>query len=148
VFFPLLKQRGIPEQGGPIGVMLHEHVLGRDCVGRMREASVAQPFDARTFADAGQPGLPVRGGVTSWPNAFSIASRYGAYSSEVTSSGALPPSRRLTFSTRCSAFSPRRLPTSTLSTRRLSGSKATWSYWSPWNRSPGSASQSQFFSFL
>ena len=24
VFFPLLKQRGIPEQGGPIGVMLHE----------------------------------------------------------------------------------------------------------------------------
>ena len=39
VFFPLLKQRGIPEQGGPIGVMLHEHILGRDCVGRMREAS-------------------------------------------------------------------------------------------------------------
>jgi hemerythrin-like domain-containing protein len=45
-------QRGIPEQGGPIGVMLHEHVLGRDCVGRMREASQAKPFDARTFADA------------------------------------------------------------------------------------------------
>ena len=43
VFFPVLKQRGIPEQGGPIGVMLHEHVLGRDCVGRMREASQAQP---------------------------------------------------------------------------------------------------------
>ena len=39
VFFPVLKQRGIPEQGGPIGVMLHEHVLGRDCVGRMLEAS-------------------------------------------------------------------------------------------------------------
>jgi hemerythrin-like domain-containing protein len=52
VFFPVLKQRGIPEHGGPIGVMLHEHVLGRDCVGRMRQASEAQPFDTRTFAEA------------------------------------------------------------------------------------------------
>ncbi len=52
VFFPVLKQRGIPEQGGPLGVMLHEHVLGRDCVGRMREASQAQPFDSRTLAEA------------------------------------------------------------------------------------------------
>jgi hemerythrin-like domain-containing protein len=52
VFFPVLKQRGIPEQGGPIGVMLYEHELGRDCVGRMREASEAQPFDARSFAEA------------------------------------------------------------------------------------------------
>lgn len=59
VFFPLLKQRGIPEQGGPIGVMLHEHVLGRDCVARMREASQAQPFDARTFADAARQYLPL-----------------------------------------------------------------------------------------
>ena len=59
VFFPLLKQRGIPEQGGPIGVMLHEHVLGRDCVGRMREASQAQPFDARTFADAARQYVPL-----------------------------------------------------------------------------------------
>ena len=41
MFFPVLKQRGIPEQGGPIGVMLHEHGLGRDCVGRMREAILA-----------------------------------------------------------------------------------------------------------
>ncbi len=59
VFFPVLKQRGIPEQGGPIGVMLHEHVLGRDCVGRMREASQAQPFDARTFADAAKQYIPL-----------------------------------------------------------------------------------------
>ncbi len=59
VFFPLLKQRGIPERGGPIGVMLHEHVLGRDCVGRMREASQAQPFDARTFADAARQYIPL-----------------------------------------------------------------------------------------
>ena len=27
LFFPLLKERGIPEEGGPIGVMLHEHVM-------------------------------------------------------------------------------------------------------------------------
>jgi hemerythrin-like domain-containing protein len=59
VFFPVLKQRGIPEQGGPIGVMLHEHGLGRDCVGRMREASQAQPFDARTFADAARQYIPL-----------------------------------------------------------------------------------------
>jgi hemerythrin-like domain-containing protein len=59
VFFPVLKQRGIPEQGGPLGVMLHEHVLGRDCVGRMRAASQAQPFDARTFAGAAKQYLPL-----------------------------------------------------------------------------------------
>jgi hemerythrin-like domain-containing protein len=59
VFFLVLKQRGIPEQGGPIGVMLHEHVLGRECVGRMREASEAQPFDARTFAEAAKQYIPL-----------------------------------------------------------------------------------------
>jgi hemerythrin-like domain-containing protein len=59
VFFPVLKQRGIPDQGGPIGVMLHEHVLGRDCVGRMREASQAQPFDAHTFTDAARQYIPL-----------------------------------------------------------------------------------------
>ena len=59
VFFPVLKQRGIPEQGGPIGVMLHEHVLGRDCVGRMREASQAQPLDAPTFAEAARQYIPL-----------------------------------------------------------------------------------------
>ena len=59
VFFPVLKQRGIPEQGGPIGVMLHEHVLGRDCVGRMQAASQGQPFDARMFADAARQYVPL-----------------------------------------------------------------------------------------
>src|SRR6516165_11861367 len=59
VFFPVLKQRGIPEQGGPIGVMLHEHGLGRDCVGRMREASQTQPFDAGTFAEAARQYIPL-----------------------------------------------------------------------------------------
>jgi hemerythrin-like domain-containing protein len=59
VFFPVLKQRGIPEQGGPIGVMLHEHGLGLDCVARMREAGQAQPFDTRTFADAARQYVPL-----------------------------------------------------------------------------------------
>jgi hemerythrin-like domain-containing protein len=59
VFFPALKQRGIPERGGPLGVMLHEHDLGRECVGRMREASQAQPFDAPAFADAARQYIPL-----------------------------------------------------------------------------------------
>ena len=59
VFFPVLRQRGIPEEGGPIGVMLHEHELGRDCVGRMREASQAQPFDSRMFAEAAKQYIPL-----------------------------------------------------------------------------------------
>ncbi len=59
VFFPLLERRGVPHQGGPIGVMLHEHGLGRDCVGRMREASQAQPFDARTFSGAAREYVPL-----------------------------------------------------------------------------------------
>ena len=59
VFFPVLKKRGIPEQGGPIGVMLHEHVLGRACVGRMNDASQAQPVDSHKFADAAKQYIPL-----------------------------------------------------------------------------------------
>lgn len=35
--FPLLKERGIPEEGGPIGVMLHEHDEGRAYLGALRD---------------------------------------------------------------------------------------------------------------
>ena len=59
LFFPLLKERGIPEEGGPIGVMLHEHVMGRDCVGRMREASEQDGFDAANFASAAKEFVPL-----------------------------------------------------------------------------------------
>jgi hemerythrin-like domain-containing protein len=52
IFFPMLKERGIPVEGGPIGVMLNEHVIGRDCVRRMREASEANDFDKGKFAVA------------------------------------------------------------------------------------------------
>ena len=59
LFFPLLKERGIPEEGGPIGVMLHEHVMGRDCVGRMREASEQDEFDGAMFATAAKEFVPL-----------------------------------------------------------------------------------------
>ncbi len=35
--FPCLEKRGIPREGGPIGVMLYEHQLGREMVGRLYE---------------------------------------------------------------------------------------------------------------
>src|SRR3954454_14381205 len=60
----------------------------------------------------------------------------------MTRSGQRPPSRRLTSSTRRSTFSGMRRPTTTARTRRLSGSSATWSHWSPRNRSP----RGRFFS--
>lgn len=59
VFFPLLKERGIPEEGGPIGVMLQEHVMGRDCVGQMREASEQDEFDGAKFVAAAKQFIPL-----------------------------------------------------------------------------------------
>jgi hemerythrin-like domain-containing protein len=35
--FPCLERCGIPRDGGPIGVMCAEHVIGRAHIGRMRE---------------------------------------------------------------------------------------------------------------
>ena len=59
LFFPLLKRRGIPEDGGPIGVMLYEHEVGRDCVRRMRTASDADNIDRPAFATAAQQFVPL-----------------------------------------------------------------------------------------
>jgi len=59
VLFPVLKERGVPEEGGPIGVMMHEHILGRNCVGQMREASQVQPLNARKFSEAAQQYIPL-----------------------------------------------------------------------------------------
>jgi len=59
LFFPLLKERGIPQEGGPIGVMLHEHDQGRDCVGRMRDASEQSEFDAASFVTAAKEFIPL-----------------------------------------------------------------------------------------
>ncbi len=37
-FYPLIEQRGIPKEGGPIGMMLQEHDMGRNYVKGMDEA--------------------------------------------------------------------------------------------------------------
>ena len=39
LLFPELEKRGIPKEGGPIGVMLVEHDEGRELQRRMREAA-------------------------------------------------------------------------------------------------------------
>jgi hemerythrin-like domain-containing protein len=39
LLFPLLESKGIPRRGGPIGVMLEEHDLGRGFIRQMVEAS-------------------------------------------------------------------------------------------------------------
>jgi len=45
LLFPKLESRGIPRNGGPIGVMLHEHKLGREIVKRMAAALEAPRSD-------------------------------------------------------------------------------------------------------
>ncbi len=52
VLFPLLEQRGIAREGGPIGVMLHEHTVGRECVARMDAATRCSPCHCEAFAEA------------------------------------------------------------------------------------------------
>jgi len=59
LLFPLLKERGVPEEGGPIGVMLQEHDVGRACVRRMRAAGDAAAFDGTGFADAAREFIPM-----------------------------------------------------------------------------------------
>ena len=43
--FPLLEERGIPREQGPVGVMCHEHVQGRAYVQQMRDAAAAGDYD-------------------------------------------------------------------------------------------------------
>jgi len=38
LLFPAMEKAGIPREGGPIGVMLHEHVAGRNYVKAMAES--------------------------------------------------------------------------------------------------------------
>jgi hemerythrin-like domain-containing protein len=38
VLFPALEKKGIPNEGGPIGMMLLEHATKRDYLAKMREA--------------------------------------------------------------------------------------------------------------
>lgn len=49
--FPALSAQGIPVQGGPIGMMLHEHAIGRNCITGMRESlPAAAQGDAEALA--------------------------------------------------------------------------------------------------
>ncbi|MFQ5501483.1 MAG: hemerythrin domain-containing protein [Phycisphaerae bacterium] len=48
LLFPVLEQRGIPKEGGPIGVMLYEHSQAREFTRRMGEA-----LEAFESGDAG-----------------------------------------------------------------------------------------------
>jgi hemerythrin-like domain-containing protein len=43
--FPLLEERGIPREQGPVGVMCDEHVQGRAYIQKMREAATAGDYD-------------------------------------------------------------------------------------------------------
>lgn len=50
--FPAMVAAGIPQEGGPIGVMLAEHMQGRDYIAAMRKA--LEKGDRSTFATAAQ----------------------------------------------------------------------------------------------
>src|SRR5215207_8525574 len=73
-----------------------------------------------------------------------MASAYTGYSSDVISRTTRPPVRRRKSRTNARVASAVRLPTTRLTTNRLSGSNATWSQQSPHRASSGS----QFFCFL
>ena len=53
--FPAMEARGFPRQGGPTGVMLQEHDLGRQCVRGMAEslekAAAGDPAALRSFVE-------------------------------------------------------------------------------------------------
>ncbi len=51
ILFPALTKAGIPERGGPIGVMLTEHVEGRRLISKMESALQGKP-DYAEFASA------------------------------------------------------------------------------------------------
>jgi hemerythrin-like domain-containing protein len=53
ILFPALMDAGMPKQGGPIAVMLSEHVEGRTRIKEMEQA-VSGAMDAAAFARASQ----------------------------------------------------------------------------------------------
>jgi len=52
ILFPALTKAGLPVEGGPVGVMLSEHVQGREYIQAM-ESAVADSPDYEEFAKAG-----------------------------------------------------------------------------------------------
>ena len=55
--FPVLEQHGIPREGGPIGVMCAEHVLGRNHVKAMRACLEASDVEGLRRESLGYVGL-------------------------------------------------------------------------------------------
>lgn len=51
LLFPALVKAGMPERAGPVGVMMAEHVEGRQFIQQM-EAALAGALDGRKFADS------------------------------------------------------------------------------------------------
>lgn len=51
-YFPSLEKAGIPNEGGPIGVMLVEHDQGRNNIREMRESVSGQNVELQVFAMA------------------------------------------------------------------------------------------------
>ena len=58
LLFPELEEKGLPRNGGPVGMMLMEHRFGRSHIARMAAAATASASGERaaavTWADAAQ----------------------------------------------------------------------------------------------
>ncbi len=51
ILFPAMAEAGIPNENGPIGVMLAEHVEGRAAVARMKSALADGGLDSAAFVE-------------------------------------------------------------------------------------------------
>lgn len=58
LLFPLLEKKGMPRAGGPVGVMLHEHELGRSLIAEMKAA--AEVYSAGDIAGGPRWALAAR----------------------------------------------------------------------------------------
>jgi len=52
--FPALEEAGIPNQGGPIGVMLFQHEQGREMVRKMKDSINDNSIDKLKFVDSAE----------------------------------------------------------------------------------------------
>ncbi len=52
LLFPALCRFGLSKEQGPVAVMLHEHGLGRQLIGKIDEAIEGEPFNAAAFTEA------------------------------------------------------------------------------------------------
>lgn len=63
LLFPVLVKAGIPMEGGPIGCMLNEHNLGRDCVRRIQlsldQYKKGQSLATKDMFEAAEEYLPL-----------------------------------------------------------------------------------------